>query len=112
MECGVLASNCKNINQYRQIGILKSAVDHSTLTLFASAASAASLWFVAPYSGVFRFIAAVLFVLTLKLKLLGVELGFGPSSLKKLGPDPTTGVAKFSGLGRVLLSPPLKFQSG
>ncbi len=27
------------------------------------------------------------------------------SSLRKLGPVPTTGVAKFRGLGRVLLSP-------
>lgn len=39
---------------------------------------------------------------------------FPPSSLKNDGPLPTTGVAKFSGLGSVLLSPPppLKFQSG
>jgi len=34
------------------------------------------------------------------------------SSLRKLGPEPTTGVAKFNGLGKVLLSLPRKFQSG
>lgn len=34
------------------------------------------------------------------------------SSRKKLGPDPTTGVAKFRGLGKVLLSFARKFHSG
>lgn len=36
----------------------------------------------------------------------------GTSSLKKLGPEPTTGVAKFSGLGRVLPSWFLEYKSG
>lgn len=39
-------------------------------------------------------------------------LGVWCSSLRKLGPEPTTGVAKFSGLGSVLLSLPRKFHSG
>ncbi len=34
------------------------------------------------------------------------------SSRRKLGPEPTTGVAKLRGLGRVLLSVARKFQSG
>lgn len=45
-----------------------------------------------------------------------LDVAAGPglfcSSRKKLGPDPTTGVAKFKGLGRVLLSVARKFQSG
>jgi hypothetical protein len=37
----------------------------------------------------------------------------GPlSSLRKEGPDPATGVAKFRGLGNVVLLSPLKFHSG
>lgn len=36
----------------------------------------------------------------------------GTSSLKKLGPDPTTGVAKLSGLGRVLPSWFREYKSG
>lgn len=62
-------------------------------------------------SGVFRFVATGLILPTLRFELEVTAWGFG-SSLKKLGPDPTTGVAKFNGLGRVLLSPPLKFHSG
>lgn len=89
---------------------VESLVNYSTLTRFESDSdSAASLWEVAPYSGVFRFIAAEFPMLTDK------EFGFEPafiSSLRKLGPDPTTGVAKLRGLGRVLLLSPLKFHSG
>jgi hypothetical protein len=102
---------------------------HSTLTLFASDSSEASLWDVAPNSGVFRFVAVELFE-TLKFcdevplafdvgsfsSFKTLEFAFGVvfrvSSLRKLGPEPTTGVAKFRGLGSVLLSPPRKFQSG
>jgi hypothetical protein len=103
--------------------------DHSILTLFASDSSVASLWAVAPNSGVFRFVAVEPLKPTLKFcedplafdigsfisfKILEFAFGvvFKVSSLRKLGPEPTTGVAKFNGLGSVLLSPPRKFQSG
>lgn len=84
----------------------------STLTLLGSLAAVASMapvlesWWAARWSGLFLLLlliaTAARFVLLLWL-----------SSLRKLGPLPTTGVAKFSGLGSVLLlSPPRKFHSG
>lgn len=86
----------------------------STLTLLGSLAAVESMapvadsWWAARWSGLFLLLlliaTAARFVLLLLLWL---------SSLRKLGPLPTTGVAKFSGLGSVLLlSPPRKFHSG
>lgn len=72
--------------------------DHSTLTRLASVNSAPSA---GPVSGLLRLATPVLVFAALEVF----------SSRKKLGPVPAIGVAKFSGLGRVLSLLARKFQS-
>lgn len=105
----------------KRIKITQQVSHTSYRSTFKRLGSLAMSWFssgpIASSSGLFRFANPDGCVEPPRLLLPASAFpplppGMWVSSRRKLGPEPTTGVAKFRGLGSVLLSLPLKFHSG